>query len=424
MRFYGVLCYILLTATAIMAQEKPVQAPARNKLDSLSQELSRLKEKVRELEEAKEAQELENLRKAALQSSTEKVKEEALKTKTFRQGATSLQKLNPELSIVGDMVANYKTDAPHYTEGSRSGFDLRVFDINFQSNLDPFSRAKATVTLGENGFELEEGYVIWTNLLPKINVTVGKFRQQFGVVNRWHEHALDQIFYPLALQTFMGDEGLIETGASFNWLMPNLTASANELTVQITNSSNPELFSGENFSVPSTLFHFKNYYDLSQNAYLELGLTGMIGTNDSLGFTFSKRHRWTHMAGVDLTYSWSPVNQALYKGFLWRSELFYLNKDRPTGGPIKAWGGYSYMEYQPAERYKIGTRVDVVQPVRIDNSGQYQWQVVPYLTYRQSEFVYLRLEWSHLESHGFAGNDNRLLLQVDWSLGPHKHEKY
>jgi hypothetical protein len=62
--------------------------------------------------------------------------------------------------------------------------------------------------------------------------------------------------------------------------------------------------------------------------------------------------------------------------------------------------------------------------------------VVPYITFWQSEFVYVRLEYSHGEEipyfepdgtlYGTLARrvDNRVLLQIDFAAGPHKHEKY
>jgi hypothetical protein len=130
------------------------------------------------------------------------------------------------------------------------------------------------------------------------------------------------------------------------------------------------------------------------------------------------------LGGVDLTYSWEPVNRAHYRGVTWRSELYYLSHELAGGLRIKALGGYSYLEYKLSSRFIIGARFDVAQPPELNNNDMYLWQTVPYITFWQSEFAYLRLQWNHREGKNIAEKDNRIYFQIDWAIGPHKHEKY
>jgi hypothetical protein len=347
-----------------------------------------------------------------------------LKTKTFQQNSRSLQAFNPEISVTGDMLGKYLSEAPHYTEEERSGFSLRVVEVAVQSNLDPFSMAKVILEFSPEEIALAEAYATWINPLPQLNITAGKFKQQFGVLNRWHAHALDQISYPLPIEMFMGEEGLIQTGLSVNWLMPSLIAQVNELTIQVTNSENAILFSGEKYSLPATLLHLKNYYDLDPDTYFEWGVSGIAGTNDSLGLDLDQNHRWTYLAGLDLTLSWSPLNRALYKGITWRSELFYVRKELAGPDPVKAFGAYSYLDYRLGQRWIAGLRGDLAQPLESGNKDQYLWKIVPYFTFWQSEYVYFRFEFSHLEGKNLVEKDNRFTLQLNWSVGPHRHERY
>lgn len=394
-------------------------------VDSLNQKIKRLEAAVKQLQQKEAVNELEKLREAARQAARKKTAETAeLKIKSFKEGSRSLQKLNPEISVTGDMLTRYLIDKPHYTDDARSGFLFRVLGLHFQSNLDPFSFAKVAIEFGADGAEVGEAYATWINPLPRMNLTLGKFRQQFGVINRWHEHALDQSSFPLPIQLYMGEEGLNQVGLSLDYLLPSLTAQVNELTFQLTNAQNEHLFSGRKFGLPALLLHWKNYYDLNRNTYLEWGLTGLAGANDTLGFNFDSGHRWTYMGGLDLTLSWTPVNQALYKGFTWRTELFYLNKELDGLNTIKALGGYSYLDYRLSQQVIAGLRMDAAQPPVLDNADQLLWQIVPYLTFWQSEFVKLRLEYHHLEGRNLDQKDNRMILQIDWAVGPHKHERY
>jgi hypothetical protein len=395
-------------------------------VDSLAARLDSLEIQLRRLQEKEQQEQLETLRKAALKATAEKedTEKSQLQSKSFVERSRALQALNPEISLTGDMLGKYLIERPHYTEEERSGFQFRVAELVLQSNLDPFSMAKVILEFSPQEIGLAEAYITWINPLSRINITAGKFRQQFGVINRWHAHALDQIGYPLPIVLYLGEEGLNQIGISASWLMPSVLADANELVLEVTNAQNEVLFSGDEFSLPATLLHFKNYYDLNPNTYLEWGVSGLAGTNDSLGFTFDQAHRWTYMAGLDLTISWRPLRQALYRGLVWRSELFYVKKEIQHSDAMTALGAYSYVDYRLGRRFIAGIRGDYAQPPVLENDNQYIWKLIPYVTFWQSEFVYFRLEFSHQQGKNLEADDNRFTLQLNWSLGPHKHEKY
>ena len=327
-----------------------------------SSKVAQLEKRIKMLEEKLAENELQKLLEEAEKDAETPSPEQ--KSRVFKSGQRSLQAINPEISILGDAFGQYIANSNGFTQEQRSGIFLRTFGMHFQSNLDPFSYTKAIVEITPEGLELGELYLTWTNLLPNISLTLGKFRQQFGVINRWHEHALDQFDYPLALTQIFSDEGLNQIGLSFDWSMPNIFADANTLTVQVTNGENENLFSGEMISFPSVLAHMKNYFDLSRDTYLELGLTGMYGQNNKRGYSAGALQledtRNTLLGGADLTIFWEPLNEAKYRSFLWRSELFFVNKE-VTSETIKAAGGYSYFKYKFAQRWQAGVRFDYIK---------------------------------------------------------------
>ena len=344
-----------------------------------------------------------------------------------------MQAINPEISLTGDAFSQYILNEDNFTPTGRSGSYFRGVGLHIQSNLDPFSMAKIAIGFDPHGVHLGEAYLTWNNILPNISLTAGKFRQQFGVVNRWHKHALDQFDFPLALKTLMGGGGLNQTGFSINWLMPAFMAHSNSFIVEITNGENGQLFAGEDFSFPVTLGRFKSYYDLNTNTYLEFGITGMAGRNSIKGYIPDSTgnliktiddSRLTKLGGFDLTLFWEPVNKALYKSFLWRSELYYVDKELANGNNITAFGGYTYGEYKFAEQWQAGVRLDYTQPFIEDNDGHYLYQFVPYITYWQSHWVKLRMEYNHLYNEMIDETDKQIRLQIVWAVGPHKHDRY
>ncbi len=390
-------------------------------LDSLQMKIQTLEARIDSLQQKQWEQELLQLRQEAQQGSPS-TSETMVKRKTFYQGARSLQKLNPEISLTADGFSLYHPDGA--SMDLPSGFHLREIGFHFQSSLDPFSISKIIFTLSpEEGIDLEEAYVTWTNPLPRTSITFGKFRQQVGVLNRWHVHALDQTFYPLIIQSLFGEEGLAQTGISLHVLLPRLTAQVNELTFQITMNENEALW-GTGTGLPNALLHYKNYFDITEDTYFELGVTGLIGTNDDRGFNLNTPRGTTRIAGVDLTLSWTPAQFQLYKQLDWRSEFYWMDKQELNQDPQKAWGGFSYVQYRTSRRLYAGVRIDYQAPITTPQPLAEIWQVTPYLTWWQSEFVYLRFQYTLQHEVSLQQNNSQFLLQIDWSFGPHKHEKY
>lgn len=390
-----------------------------------STKIEQLEKRLEFLEKKLEQSELDDILNEA--NSISREKKEDKKSKTFKSGQRSLQAINPEISITGDMFGLYIPTGDHFTKSERSGAHFRGIGLHIQSNLDPFSLAKVAIGFSPHGVGLGEAYITLTKVVTNVSLTIGKFRQQFGVVNRWHKHALDQFDFPLAISTIFGDHGLNQIGFSVDWLLPSFIGDANNLIIQITNGQNEQLFSGEAFSFPAALAHFKSYYDLTQNTYLEFGLTGMLGKNNVRSYGDSVKifepTRYTKLAGLDLTLFWEPVDKALYKSFIWRSELYYSNKEQ-TMENIETLGGYTYAEYQFDERWQAGLRLDYTQPFKTNNSGLYLYQIVPYVTWWQSHWVKFRFEYNYLSGNDMAETEQYLRLQLVWAMGPHKHERY
>lgn len=413
-RITYILIFVLMTFSLTFAQE------------SDSAKVIQLEERIKKLEEKFEQDELEKLlEEAETVANKEKEKKE---TKEFKSGQRSLQAINPEISVVGDMYGQYIANDKSFTEDLRSGAFFRVLGLHFQSNLDPFSFTKVTIGISPVRMGFGEAYITWTKIFPGVGLTAGKFRQQFGVLNRWHVHALDQFEFPLALTTILGGEGLNQLGLSFDWTMPSIISDANTLTLQITNGQNEQLFSGSMFSFPAGLLHLKNYWDLSRDTYLELGLTGMLGKNNLRGYDeegnlILEDSRLTTLGGLDLTVFWEPLNQARYHSLIWRTELYYANKEL-MNDRIKAFGGYSYVEYKFDLQWQIGTRFDYTQPFETENSSKYTWQVVPYITWWQSNWVKLRLQYNYLNGTEIPTAQNTIRLQIVFAAGPHKHDRY
>ncbi|MGD8895910.1 MAG: hypothetical protein PVJ73_07740 [Acidobacteriota bacterium] len=415
-----------------------------------AEEMKALKEEIRTLRAeratpiAAEEDELADLRRLAEAEAAraEEGKEEE-KEVTFTARGLSLQALNPEISVTGDMLATYR-----HQEGSEqhSNIGFRTLGLHLESYLDPYTRFKAAIPVSGGGAELGEAYMMRYGLLEGFNLTFGKFRQQFGVVNRWHKHGLDQTDFPLALREIFGEGGLNQTGFAFDWVLPRLWNASQELTTQVTNGENGRLFSGSTLSTPSVLLHYKNYRDLSRSTYLELGLSGIVGWKDEWTIEQNGSSATVHdrrparVLGADLNLVWEPTDRMRYRNVVWRSELYLLDRDilAPDGSgsdSLSAWGAFTYLESKLNRKLDLGVRLDYFKP---DQKGYatgslaphaYRddvsfWQVSPYLTYQQSPFVKYRVEYNHLDRKGVEPSEDSLTFQLIFAAGPHKHERY
>ena len=385
---------------------------------------------------------IEALRRAARQELAEEPAEKPEGT-PFVAGALGLQALNPEISVTGDLLWSY-TDSETTTRNS--DFVLRGLGIHAEAYLDPYTQFKAAFSVSEDDTHLGEAYMTRFGLLPGVNLTLGKFRQQFGVVNRWHKHGLDQADFPLALRQIFGPGGLNQTGLSLDWAMPGLVGLSHGLVLQVTDGENGRVFAENTDNTPSALARYKVFRDLTDSTYAEIGFSGLWGRNNewTVGENTVDDALGAWVLGVDFTVLWEPTQRMRYRNVTWRSEAYALRKDILASDgsgedTIDASGCYSYLQSKISRTLVLGVRGDYFEPDVKDYAGSgivdlsplvvteddaYRWLVGPYITWHQSPFVHFRLEHNHQDGHGTGRRDNAVWLQCIFAAGPHKHERY
>ena len=261
---------------------------------------------------------------------------------------------NPDIGLVADFRASY-------TSQGKKNIDmyLNETEISFQSVVDPYIRADFFLTFGRDavthkyGVAVEEGYLTTLSLPAKLQLKVGKFREAAGKINSLHPHALPFIDMPNAFVNYFGEEGLNDEGVSLSWLLPN-KKFYQELIFQATSGGeeSPTFYRGDNNRF-LYLGHLKNSFTLSDDATLEIGLTGITGPNDS--------SRTTNVGTADITYKWKPLRLNTYKSLTWQSEFFYSNAQYAPGQAKNSFGLYSFLEYQIAKRWFLTGRYDYAQ---------------------------------------------------------------
>jgi hypothetical protein len=316
----------------------------------------------------------------------------------------NLARLNPEITVTGDIRAY------GYSPGiQRNNFDPREFEIGFQSALDPYSHTKIFVSLENGEASIEEGYAYWTGLPGQIRLDVGKFRQQFGELNRWHLHAVPETEYPLALTSYLGEDGLSGTGLSAYRAFGGF--GTHEFTVQVARSaSDVELFGGG--GRPTYLGRLLNFWQLSRSVYVQLGGSALYGTNPDSALR-------TRVGGLDFRLTWRPPARAQYREWTVRGELLALSRQLAGAGPTRL-GGYVSTSYRLGRRWVAGVRYDYVEG---PSAGAIMRQLVPSLTLWQSEWVRLSAQYTWQKA-ATADATHQVALQAVWAMGPHKHETY
>ncbi len=323
------------------------------------------------------------------------------------------QPLDPQISVTGDVRAGVDHPGPQ----TRS-FVARKLEVGFQSALDPYSAAAVFVSYDSSGqVGIEEAYASWTRLPGHLRVDFGKFRQQVGELNRRHLHALPEDEYPLVLRRYFGDEGLAATGVSVYAPLFSGRGGTLEWDAQVTRGDNATLFAAGDR--PAYLSQLSGLWQFSPATFAQLSVTGIYGTNPDLDLR-------TVVGAVAARFTWRPPDQAGSREVTVRSEVFTFRRDSAKIGPARL-GGYVDASWRLSGRLVADVRGDWVEPpAPLDG---HEWQVVPTLTFLQSESVYLRLQWTH--HHGvytgavpYTVTSDRIGLQVVWAMGPHGQEMF
>ena len=100
--------------------------------------------------------------------------------------------------------------------------EMHESEVAFQAVVDPYARADFFISFGEEGVNLEEGYMTFPAIPGGLLVKVGKMRAAFGKVNTLHNHVLPWTDRPLVTTNLVGGEdGIDDAGFSVARLIPN-----------------------------------------------------------------------------------------------------------------------------------------------------------------------------------------------------------
>lgn len=325
-------------------------------------------------------------------------------------GGSAAKALNPDISAIGDFISV----AGHNPVQPSPSLQMHESELGFQAIIDPYARGDFFLSFGEEGVNLEEGYITFTALPAGIVAKVGKMRAAFGKVNTLHNHVLPWVDRPLVTNNLVGGEdGIDDAGVSVQRIFQAPKGIFLEATGQLfrgdSGDSQSPLFQASTKSDVSAIGHLRSYKDITESTNLDLGLSFARGHNDT-GTNFL-----TQLYGIDATLRWKPLRRSIYHSFVGRGEFIWSQRQQ-LPSEQRAFGFYTSGDYQLGRRWFVGGRFDRAGRSEFANLTDTGTSAV--LTYWPSEFSQVRGQYRFTR---YAGNidTNELLLQVMFSLGAH-----
>jgi hypothetical protein len=311
---------------------------------------------------------------------------------------------NPDMAVIGNFVGAAGSNAVAPMPALR----LNEAEMSFQAIVDPYARADFFLSASPEGLEIEEGFITFPTLPGGVLMKVGKMKAQFGKVNTMHSHVLPWVDTPLPMVNLLGgEEGLNDSGISVSKLIMNPVLFL-EATGEVYQGDN-NLFKSYKRGNLAYVGRLRGYRDVSEAINLDVGTSIAYGHNDA-GPDFT-----TRVFGIDATLRYRPLQQALYKKALLRTELFWSRRQQPLVD-AKAFGAYVSGEYQLTRRLFGGARYDfsdrAANPSLRDKSGSLL------LTYWPSEFSQVRGQFRRT-AYADGPVANELLFQFLFSIGAH-----
>lgn len=349
--------------------------------------------------------------------------------------------LNPGISAFVDAGGSLSSDGDNK---AYNRFNLREAELDFRGAITPYADGVVIVALGEEiettaegkidalstAVEVEEAYINFHTLPHDLAVKTGQFRTAFGPNNRLHTHDLPQVTRPLAVESFLGPEGLLSQGVSTQWLVPNPWDQYIEWTGEVLNSSGggeSPILSDPNADNPAVLTHVKWFGDVGETGAVELGGSYLFGHTGDGG------SEQANVFGVDAMFQWLDPAAPDSRSLLFQGELFWAENDNLTDTPDvtmenSSFGAYAFGQYQWAPNWYAGVRVDYTEFPNNALRGRddRDWAVSPYVSWYLSEFLRLRFEWQHraFEVADRWDDEDNFFLQLTWAIGAHPPHPY
>ena len=329
-------------------------------------------------------------------------------------GAAAGSKIfNPDIAVIGDFLG---AAGSNKVPNPEPALTMHESEAAFQAIVDPYARADFFFSFGEQGVNLEEGYLTFPAVPGGLLVRAGKMRAAFGKINTLHNHVLPWTDRPLVTRNLVGGEdGINDAGFSVARLIPNPWIFL-EATGQVFRGDSSDLFTSSKRGDLSYVGHLRGYQDITESTNIDIGISYTRGHNGSgiVGNLDLGRFRTT-VYGTDATVRWRPLRRSIYHSFVGRSEFIWSRRGQPNGVQ-SALGYYFSGDYQFARRWFAGIRYD--RSKRADNALLTDKGQSAVLTYWPSEFSQLRGQYRRTQ-YANGPTADEFLMQFQFSIGAH-----
>ena len=337
------------------------------------------------------------------------------------------------------------------------GFSIPDAEISIVGAVDPYFKAVVDIGFsvdgnGDTGVELEDAYLMTSDLPWNLQARAGEIYANFGRQNTQHAHAWDFVDQPIILNRTMGPDGLRNPGAQINWLAPLPVFT--ELSLGIFNGAGETAFSyrnlGEEGPLGGTEIHGRRTQDYGMNGPGDLlyvprvavsfdltpNQTVVAGVSAGFGANDTGPSQYTRVYGFDLYWKWkSPRANKGFPFVSWQTEgayqVFEAGSDPVAGLPsenLRDYGFYSQVLWGFKPRWVVGLRGEWANGNQaiFDPNDVYRGErirVSPNLTWYVSEFSKIRLQYNYDYGHNF-GVANSIWLQLEFLLGAHAAHRF
>jgi hypothetical protein len=320
-----------------------------------------------------------------------------LLTCTLSLQAQQTSSLNPDIGAVGNFILNKSS-------GNELKSDLGEIELNLKAAVDPHSNAILTIAFGEEGAEVEEGYLNITELPFELQAKVGRMRLSFNRINQFHKDALPFNELPTYLSQHFSEAGLIKDGVEISYILP--TSIYSEIKFGGYSGNVDTSFSDKQLL---TSIKWRSFFDLGANGGIDFGASYLSGINNN--GTTDNRYQ-TNITGVDLRVK---KGIGLNKYLITTNEWLFGQHDTGTNKTTTT-GSFHYLGFILDKQWQVGLGFNHSQsPTSLDTTNNHFYSVV----YKWTEFQHYKFEYSK------DNNENQTIFAgLTYLIGPHKTHEF